>query len=67
MTYEELIAHYKTQVAAGEALKAIDGRGVKQPTVAGWKKSGIPAPKQAQYEVVTKGRLKANRPYRRAA
>lgn len=65
MTYEQLIKHYGTQTAAGEALKQIDGKGVAQSTVAGWKEDGIPAPRQAQYEVVTRGRLKADRPYRR--
>jgi hypothetical protein len=61
MTYEELIAHYRTQKAAGEALKVFDGVGVSQPSVAEWKEKGIPGPRQAQYEVITAGRLKADR------
>lgn len=65
MTYTQLISHYGTQAAAGEALKVIDGEGVAQSTVAGWKEKGIPQPRQAQYEIATKGRLKADRPYRR--
>ena len=67
MTYTQLINHYGTQTAAGEALKAVDGEGVAQPTVAGWKKKGIPEPRQAQYEIATRGKLRADRPYRRVA
>lgn len=67
MNYEQLMAFYPTQTAAGEALKAIDGKGVAQSTVAGWKEEGIPPPRQAQYEIVTRGKLKADRPYKRAA
>lgn len=66
MTYDDLISHYGTQTAAGEALKQIDGEGVAQSTVAGWKVDGIPPPRQAQYELITRGRLKADRPERRA-
>jgi hypothetical protein len=61
VTYDELIAHYGTQRAAGDALKVFDGIGVKQPSVAEWKEQGIPAPRQAQYEVVTGGALRADR------
>jgi hypothetical protein len=67
MTYTQLLNHYGTQTAAGEALKQIDGKGVAQSTVAGWKEDGIPQPRQAQYEVVTRGKLRADRPYKRAA
>jgi hypothetical protein len=62
VTYSDLIEHFRTQEAAGEALKAIDGKGVKQPSVAEWKEKGIPLPRQAQYELVTDGKLKAARP-----
>jgi hypothetical protein len=61
VTYDDLIAHYQTQIAAGEALKVFDGLGVSQPSVAEWKKKGIPAPRQAQYEILTVGKLKADR------
>lgn len=67
MTYDDLISHYTTQAAAGEALKQIDGKGVAQSTVAGWKVEGIPGPRQAQYELVTRGKLKADRQHRREA
>lgn len=66
MTYDDLLEHYGTQTAAGEALKPLDGDGVAQSTVAGWKDGGIPPPRQAQYELVTHGRLKADRPDRKA-
>lgn len=56
MTYDELMAHFGTQKSAADAL------GLKQPTVAGWKDGGIPLPRQAQYEVVTDGVLRADRP-----
>jgi hypothetical protein len=55
MTYEQLLAHYRTQKAAGDAI------GVAQSTVAGWKELGIPHPRQAQYEVITARKLKADR------
>jgi len=61
VTYDELIEHYGTQRAAGEALKVFDGVGVSQPSVAEWKEKGIPAPRQAQYELLTKGKLKSER------
>lgn len=61
VTYEKLIAHYGTQKAAGEALKAFDGVGVGQSSVAEWKEKGIPAPRQAQYEILTRGELLADR------
>lgn len=67
MTYEQLIAHYGTQLAAGAALKLLEGKPLAQSTVAGWKEEGVPPPRQAQYEILTRGRLKADRPYRRAA
>lgn len=69
MNYDQLMAHYGTQKGAGEALKAFDGLGVSQPSVAEWKEKGIPAPRQAQYEILTEGRLKADRaePERAAA
>jgi hypothetical protein len=62
MTFDELIAHYGTQKAAGEALGAFGKKeAVSQASVAEWKEKGIPAPRQAQYQVLTKGRLKADR------
>lgn len=62
MTYDDLIQHYGTQKAAGEALKAFgEDEAVKQSSVAEWKEKGIPAPRQAQYEVLTDGALKADR------
>ena len=68
MTHDELIAHYGTQKAAGEALQALgDSERVSQSTVAGWKATGIPGPRQAQYEILTRGELKADRQERAAA
>ena len=67
MTYTQLISHYTTQQAAGEALKLIDGKGAAQSTVATWRVRGIPHPRQAQYEILTRGKLKADRPYRKVA
>lgn len=62
MTFEELIKHYGTQRAAGEALKAFGQQeGVSQASVAEWREKGIPAPRQAQYEILTSGALKAER------
>ena len=56
MTYDELIEFYGTQKAAAEAL------GLSQPSLSEWKDKGIPPPRQAQYELLTKGKLKAERP-----
>lgn len=63
MRYEDLLEYYGTQRAAGDALKAFGpDQGVSQPSVAEWKEKGIPPPRQAQYEILTKGELKADRP-----
>jgi hypothetical protein len=62
MTYDDLISHYRTQTEAGAALAPLRGKAVAQSTVAGWKKEGIPEPVQAQYEIVTRGKLRADRP-----
>lgn len=69
MSYDDLIAYFKTQKAAGEALGAFGpNEAVKQSSVAEWKEKGIPAPRQAQFEIITEGRLKADRaPTERAA
>lgn len=56
MTYDELIAHYGTQKRAADAL------GIEQPSVAEWKVKGVPLPRQAQYELLTDGALKADLP-----
>lgn len=56
MTYDQLIEHYRSQAAAARAL------GIKPPSVAEWKEDGIPLPRQAQYELDTGGKLKADRP-----
>lgn len=61
MTYQELLDHFGTQAAI---TRAFNERGYKlrQPSVAGWKKSGIPEPRQFQIEVITNGALRAERP-----
>jgi len=61
MTYEQLIDFYGTQKAAADALE------LSQPSLSEWKKNGIPAPRQAQYELLTDGKLRADRPIRAAA
>lgn len=70
MTYDDLIKHYGTQVAAGKALGELGeggGRGLAQSSVAEWREKGVPLNRQAQYELITRGRLKADRPYRKHA
>lgn len=55
MTYQDLIAHFKTQTAAAKAA------GVRQSSVALWKKRGaIPILRQAQIQLLTGGQLKAD-------
>lgn len=56
MTFDELINFYGTQVRAGRAI------GIGQSSVAEWKDKGIPAGRQAQYEILTQGALKADLP-----
>jgi hypothetical protein len=54
MIYDDLISHFRTQVAAAEAL------GVFQSTVSDWKARGaIPPLRQLQVEALTAGKLKA--------
>lgn len=53
----EAIEHFGNQI---ELAKAV---GVTQPTVSGWKTAGkIPEPRQFHIEVVTRGKLRADRP-----
>jgi DNA-binding transcriptional regulator YdaS (Cro superfamily) len=61
VTYADLIKFFGTQKAAAEAL------GLKQPSLSEWRESGIPEPRQAQYELVTKGKLRATRPIAKSA
>lgn len=56
MTFDELIDFYGTQVKAGKAI------GIGQSSVAEWKEKGIPAGRQAQFELLTNGALKADLP-----
>lgn len=56
MTYNQLIEYYGSQAAAARAI------GVKPPSVAEWKEGGVPLPRQAQYELDSGGKLKADRP-----
>lgn len=57
MSPQEAIEYFGTQNALAAAL------GVTQPTISGWKTTGqIPVPRQFQLEVVTEGKLKAERP-----
>lgn len=70
MTFDQLIAHYGTQEKAGAALGQLGegkGAGIKQSSVSEWKEKGIPPARQAQYELITRGRLKADRPKQKAA
>ena len=55
MTYEQLIAKFRTQARAAEAI------GVTKGAVSHWKKAGyIPYLRQLQIQKVTRGRLKAD-------
>lgn len=68
MTYEELINHFGSQKAAGEALGAFgESEKVSQPSVSDWKAKGIPHARQAQYEILTGGKLRADRIEAKAA
>ena len=54
MTYDQLVAHYGSQVKAAQAL------GLAQSSVAEWKNTGIPDLRQLQYEIDSRGKLKAD-------
>lgn len=53
MKTSDVIKHFGSQYAVAEAL------GIKQPSVAGWKKPYPPELRQLQIEAVTGGKLKA--------
>lgn len=55
MTYEQLLKHFKTQVAAAKALK------ISQPAVSNWRERGIPAMQQVKINKITKGALKLDK------
>ncbi len=55
MNFDQLIAHFGSQVAAADSL------GVTQPTLSNWKTRGkIPHLQQLRIEHSTKGKLKAH-------
>ncbi len=55
MTFDDLIAHFGSQVAAARKLD------VTQPTLSNWKARGrIPALQQVRIQHVTRGKLKAD-------
>jgi hypothetical protein len=56
MRYDDVINFYGSQAAAARALS------VAQPSVWGWKDSGIPIERQIQIELATGGQLKADIP-----
>jgi DNA-binding transcriptional regulator YdaS (Cro superfamily) len=54
MTFDDLIAHFGSQVAAAKVL------GVTQPTLSNWKARGrIPQLQQLRIQHATRGKLKA--------
>jgi DNA-binding transcriptional regulator YdaS (Cro superfamily) len=61
MSPDAAIQHFGSQTALAKAV------GVVQPTVSGWRTDGkIPEPRQFQIEVLTHGKLKADREARAA-
>jgi DNA-binding transcriptional regulator YdaS (Cro superfamily) len=54
VTYDQVIRHYGTPAKVAAAL------GIKAPSVHGWR-SGVPALRQYQIELATKGKLRAKR------
>lgn len=53
MKFNEVLRHYGSIINIAYAMQ------VSLPTVYGWKKNGIPYPRQCQIEIETKGKLKA--------
>ncbi len=56
MTYNDLLQHFGSQGAIARAI------GLSQPSVWEWQEKGVPLPRQAQFELITDGALKAERP-----
>jgi DNA-binding transcriptional regulator YdaS (Cro superfamily) len=56
MTYDQLLAVFKTQRAAANAI------GVSKQAVSQWKRKGIPRDSQINIEVKTGGKLRADLP-----
>lgn len=54
VTYDELIAYFGSQAAAAKAF------GIQQPSVAEWKRRGVPETRQLEAEKLTSGDLKAH-------
>lgn len=54
MRFEDVVNHFGSQAAIARALD------VKTPSVAEWKKNGVPAKRQMQLEKLTGGALKAH-------
>jgi len=55
MTFDDLIAHFGTQVAASQKLQ------ISQPTLSNWKARGrIPPLQQVRIQHATRGKLKAD-------
>jgi DNA-binding transcriptional regulator YdaS (Cro superfamily) len=55
MTYNDILAHYGTQVAAADAM------GINQSNLSDWSKTGrVPELRQLQLEALTGGNLKAD-------
>ena len=54
MTYTDLIKFYGTQAVAAKAI------GLTQPSVCEWKTSSVPFLRQHQFEIVSRGKLKAH-------
>lgn len=65
MTFNQVVAHFGSQVAAARALKITKG------ALQFWRRDGVPPLRQLQLEELTKGRLRADKdvliPRKRAA
>jgi hypothetical protein len=59
MNYDDVIKFWKTQQGAADAI------GVSQASVCRWRRGGIPLDKQFIIEVITGGKLKADRRIKR--
>lgn len=54
MRYEDLIQYFGSQAAVAKAF------GIQQPSVAEWKKRGVPEKRQLEAEQLTGGEVKAH-------
>ncbi len=60
MTYEQLVEHFGTPELARRALCASRGYQITRQALTYWKRTGVPRGVQAEFQILTGGKLQAN-------